>query len=113
MRYASLWNGTSGKFVSQLLDILDEDNLDREWVVRNLMGGMSTGFGLRGVSRSRPVFATYRRQLCRVILDCHPMFATLIILAGWVVKTAIARLVCEWVGGDPDTGEAWLAYSIP
>jgi len=27
---------------------LDDDKLDREWVVRNVLGGMSAGFGLRG-----------------------------------------------------------------
>lgn len=31
-----------------MLNILDEDSLDREWVVRNVLGGMAAGFGLRG-----------------------------------------------------------------
>jgi hypothetical protein len=48
-----------------------------------------------------------------VILDCHPFFTTLIILVGWVVKTAVASLVSGWVGGNEKIGEAWLAYSIP
>ena len=48
-----------------------------------------------------------------VILDCHPIFTTIIILVGWVVKTAVASLVNGWVGRDEKTGEAWLAYSIP
>lgn len=30
------------------LEILDEDKVDREWVARNVLGGMATGFGLRG-----------------------------------------------------------------
>lgn len=30
------------------LEIWDEDKLDREWVVRNVLGGMAAGFGLRG-----------------------------------------------------------------
>jgi hypothetical protein len=34
--------------VSQFSRILDDDKLDREWVIRNLLGGMSAGFGLRG-----------------------------------------------------------------
>ena len=34
--------------VSQALALLDEDRLDREWIVRNVLGGMSAGFGLRG-----------------------------------------------------------------
>jgi len=33
------------KFV---LKFLNDDILDREWLVRNLLGGMSAGFGLRG-----------------------------------------------------------------
>lgn len=28
--------------------MFDDDKLDREWVVRNVLGGMSAGFGLRG-----------------------------------------------------------------
>lgn len=30
------------------LEAFDETTLDREWVVRNLIGGMAAGFGLRG-----------------------------------------------------------------
>jgi len=48
-----------------------------------------------------------------VILDIHPLFTTIIILAGWIAKTAVATLVCVWVSGnDSRTGEAWLAYSL-
>lgn len=32
------------------LTLLDDDKLDREWIVRNILGGMATGFGLRGAS---------------------------------------------------------------
>ncbi len=48
-----------------------------------------------------------------VILDCHPVFTMLVILCGWVAKTAMAATVSKWVGGDDTSGEAWLAYSIP
>ncbi|EGN99180.1 hypothetical protein SERLA73DRAFT_182054 [Serpula lacrymans var. lacrymans S7.3] len=82
-------------FISGALEIWDEDKLDREWVVRNVLGGMTAGFGLR------------------VVLDCHPMFTTVVILAGWAVKTAVADLVKDWVGGDRNFGEVWLEYSIP
>lgn len=34
------------------LEIWDEDKLDREWVVRNVLGGLAAGFGLRGISLS-------------------------------------------------------------
>ncbi|KAJ2994990.1 hypothetical protein NUW54_g7465 [Trametes sanguinea] len=54
--------------IVRALELLDEDKLDREWVVRNVLGGMSAGFGLR------------------VVLDCHPLFTTMIIIAGWTRK---------------------------
>jgi hypothetical protein len=31
-----------------IFEILDDDKLDREWIIRNILGGMSAGFGLRG-----------------------------------------------------------------
>ncbi|KAH9902968.1 Arv1-domain-containing protein [Cubamyces lactineus] len=86
--------------VVRALELLDEDKLDREWVVRNVLGGMAAGFGLR------------------VVLDCHPILTTMIIIAGWLVKTAVANLVSGWVGtglgvDDKAAEEMWLAYSIP
>ncbi|KAF8839537.1 Arv1-domain-containing protein [Paxillus ammoniavirescens] len=81
--------------IVRALEIWDEDKLDREWVVRNVLGGMAAGFGLR------------------VVLDCHPLFTTIVILVGWVGKTAIAGLLKDWIGADARSGEVWLAYSIP
>jgi len=89
-----LWTGNSN-FVTTIFEMLDDDKLDREWIVRNVLGGMSAGFGLR------------------VILDIHPFFTTLIILSGWFAKNAMATFVSGWVGGNARAGEAWLAYSIP
>ncbi|KAJ3730922.1 Arv1-domain-containing protein [Lentinula guzmanii] len=77
------------------LNFMTDDNLDREWIVRNVMGGMSAGFGLR------------------VILDINPFFTTLIILCGWMVKTFVSRLISGWIGDNVATAEAWLASSIP
>lgn len=37
---------------SPLWHLLDDDVLDRTWLVRNLLGGMSAGFGLRSASSS-------------------------------------------------------------
>lgn len=57
-----------------------------------------------------------------MVLDCHPVFTTMIILTGWAVKTALAHLVSGWVGAGMSLGgdgaemvaeEMWLAYSIP
>ncbi|KAF9483046.1 Arv1-domain-containing protein [Pholiota conissans] len=84
----------NSSFVMEAFKILDDEG-DREWIVRNVLGGMSAGFGLR------------------VILDLHPFFTTLIILAGWAAKTAVAALLSGWVGGNEGNQDAWLAYSIP
>ncbi|KAF7312018.1 hypothetical protein MIND_00213700 [Mycena indigotica] len=56
------------------VQLFKDENIDREWVVRNVLGGMSAGFGLR------------------VILDTHPLFTTTIIIAGWMAKTAVSQL---------------------
>ncbi|KAI0059251.1 Arv1-domain-containing protein [Artomyces pyxidatus] len=79
----------------RIWEALDDDKLDREWVVRNVLGGMAAGFGLR------------------VVLDCHPFFTTLVILSGWGIKTVVASVVSGWVGEEESIGETWLAYSIP
>jgi len=38
--------------ISLLSRVFDDDKLDREWVIRNVLGGMSAGFGLRGLHSS-------------------------------------------------------------
>ena len=48
-RLNHLWTGNSN-FVTEILEMLDDDKLDREWIVRNILGGMSAGFGLKGMS---------------------------------------------------------------
>ncbi|KAJ8463866.1 hypothetical protein ONZ45_g17433 [Pleurotus djamor] len=59
--------------ISSVTQLLDDDKIDRAWVIRNVLGGMSAGFGLR------------------IILDFHPVFSMIIILIGWGAKTVIAR----------------------
>ena len=45
----------SHPLIVSALSLLDEDTLDREWVVRNVLGGMAAGFGLRGADFFRRV----------------------------------------------------------
>jgi len=80
---------------SQLWHLLDDDVLDRTWLVRNLLGGMSAGSGLR------------------VVLDCHPFFTALVIFWGWAIKTSVVSLVRDFIGPGNGVEETWLAYSIP
>ncbi|KAI0298854.1 Arv1-like family-domain-containing protein, partial [Russula brevipes] len=80
---------------SPLWYLLDDDVLDRTWLVRNMLRGFSTGFGLR------------------VVLDCHPFFTSLVLLSGYVIKTGVVSLVREFLGPSNGVDETWLAYSIP
>jgi len=111
-------NNNQSNLLTTALEILDDDKLDRKWIVRNILGGMSAGFGLRGACLSILAFCRRFSSVdssfaLPVILDIHPLFTTTIILSGWAAKTAVATLLSSWVGGDESTGEAWLAYSIP
>jgi hypothetical protein len=86
----------TNSYFQHALHLLDEDFLSREWLVRNGLGGLSAGFGLR------------------VVLDIHPFFTSMIIFSGWFAKTLVATVVGRWVGGASEqAGEAWRAYSIP
>ncbi|KAG1899230.1 uncharacterized protein F5891DRAFT_1040244 [Suillus fuscotomentosus] len=77
----------SSSLVTRALEIWDEDKVDCEWVVRNVLGGMATGFGV-----------------C-VVLDCHPVFTTVVILVGWLAKTVVGGFLKNWVGGDKHSGD--------
>jgi hypothetical protein len=58
-------------------------------------------------------FCTSLNDSLAVVLDCHPVFTTIVILVGWLAKTVVAGLLKNWVGGDEHNGEKWMAYSIP
>lgn len=45
---SQIWNANNS-LVTTAFGMLDDDKLDREWIVRNVLGGMSAGFGLRGM----------------------------------------------------------------
>ncbi|PFH45951.1 hypothetical protein AMATHDRAFT_77872 [Amanita thiersii Skay4041] len=88
-----LWRGDD--YVQRAFVALDDDKLDKEWFIRNILGGMSAGFGLR------------------VILDAHPLLTTCIIIIGWSLKTFVASMLGQWVvGGSETTGLVWLEYSM-
>lgn len=76
-------------------NIFNDLILDREWLVRNLLGGMAAGFGLR------------------VVLDTHPFIITGVIIAGWVSTSAYVHLVDNILGLAPAQMASWTRYSIP
>lgn len=114
----STWYPAPPNPIGTILDMLTEEKLDREWVVRNVLGGMAVGFGLRGTSlfpspSPFPLIPSLRLlSVCLplsrpnrpdadsmdvVVLDCHSLLMMLIILVGWSVKTAFASLVSSWI----------------
>ncbi|KAM6504079.1 Arv1-like family domain containing protein [Amanita muscaria] len=95
LRSNSLFITPWREYILKAFVALDDDKIDKEWFIRNILGGMSAGFGLR------------------MILDTHPLVTTLIIVIGWAFKTLVATMVSHWVGGSERSGDAWLAYSIP
>lgn len=54
---------------------------------------------------------TRKVTFCTVVLDIHPFFTTVVILAGWAVKTSVANYLHPWVSSG--AGDVFLAYSIP
>ncbi|KAF8333884.1 Arv1-like family-domain-containing protein [Amanita rubescens] len=91
----TLSNATWNEYARRAFIALDDDKIDKEWFIRNIVGGMSAGFGLR------------------VILDAHPLLTTLVVIVGWAFKTLVSSMISHWVGGSERTVDAWLAYSIP
>lgn len=88
---SKLENHPTRMAVGLIVHMFDDDVFDRKWVARNILGGMSAGFGLR------------------VVLDTHPTITTLAILGGWAAKTFIGKVLSGWVG----RGEEWVGWSIP
>lgn len=76
-----------------LFAYLDPENLPRQWIINNGLGGMTAGFGLR------------------VILDCHPLLMTLIIFIGWATKAFAAALVDSFLWRTDET--LMSKYSLP
>lgn len=95
-----------------MLEVFDENKLDREWVVRNLIGGMAAGFGLRGKSIFLFLIQFIRLMNCvaSVVLDCPAAITTLVVIFGWAIKSFVAWSISGWAG---HTNKHWIAYSIP
>lgn len=55
--------------IVRALEMWDEDKLDREWIVRNILGGMAAGFGLRGkeILFSRDLLVRQSMQWCWIV----------------------------------------------
>lgn len=45
-------NATWNEYARHAFIALDDDKIDKEWFIRNIVGGMSAGFGLRGLHLS-------------------------------------------------------------
>lgn len=66
----SLWTPTrttmnspaSLQSLQGLYTLFNDDTLDREWIIRNILGGISAGFGLRGP------------RICLLLEICFPLY---------------------------------------
>ncbi|TIA85955.1 hypothetical protein E3P99_03841 [Wallemia hederae] len=61
--------------LQHLYTALDDNQIDRPWIVNTIVGGMSAGFGLR------------------VLLNTPPITSTLVILAGWATRSLALHVV--------------------
>ncbi|KZT59155.1 Arv1-domain-containing protein [Calocera cornea HHB12733] len=62
-------------------DLLSDRTLDRAWIIRHLLGGFSAGFGLR------------------VVLDCHPVLTTGVVLCAWALEGWVRSGLQQWSEG--------------
>lgn len=75
-----------------LAQALAAETMDREWLVRNVLGGLGAGFSLR---------------LLRV--------PTAAVWVGWTGKLALGRWIERWTEteGSHPTGISWSSFSVP
>lgn len=88
-----------------VVHFLDDDVLDREWIVRNVLGGMAAGFGLRGTFQPFSKCGQMKaNNAFGVVLDCPPYLIMVVILSGWGAKTYVAAFVDKQFLGQ---GDSW------
>ncbi len=75
------------------LELLDEDKLDREWVVRNVLGGMAAGFGLRGTRCHLPFLYRSPWWLTWAETFLPPQYLTGIL---WLQPDRAELSRCQW-----------------
>lgn len=77
-----------------LYHIFDDDRLNREWLLRNLLGGMASGFAIR------------------VVLNGRPFVAAFIVLFAWTIKASVAYILSERITSTA-IDRRWLIFSMP
>ncbi|KAG8835979.1 hypothetical protein FRC17_010948 [Serendipita sp. 399] len=85
------WQAPDNGFLLRIYHLFDDEVLDREWLLRNLMGGMASGFAIR------------------VVLNGRPVVSASIVLAAWVLKAMAAYALSEYI---PDNRQRFIS-SMP
>lgn len=98
--------------IDTVFHALDDNRLDKEWLVRNVVGGMSAGFGLRGACGGTASPLQLLTSFEVVLDDVPPLFTTAIVVGGWAVKTFVSHAVGQQIG-DITAQQAWRTYSVP
>ncbi|KAG8760674.1 hypothetical protein FRC14_002355 [Serendipita sp. 396] len=90
----NIWRGTQNGLLLKVYHLFDDETLDREWLLRNLMGGMASGFAIR------------------VVLNGRPIIAASIVLAAWLLKAMAAYVFSEYIWNVPDNRQRFIS-SMP
>jgi len=97
--------------ISLLSRVFDDDKLDREWVIRNVLGGMSAGFGLRGL-HSTPEHDSWSEL--HLLVNSHSWHSSLLLnphhLVGMGLQDSYGS-ICRRVGRWRHSTESSVACS--
>jgi len=90
--------------------MFDDDWLNREWLLRNLLGGMASGFAIRG----RGIFyhSVLLTDILLVVLNGRPLVAAFIVLFAWVIKAGVAYNLSGLIKSSA-MDRHWLIFSMP
>jgi lipid intermediate transporter len=109
----SLHNATSAigdNFFEVAYHVFDDDRLNREWLLRNLLGGMASGFAIRGKHGLHRLDGV--TDIFLVVLNGRPLVAAFIVLFAWVMKAGAAFLLSDCITNTA-IDRQWLIFSMP
>jgi lipid intermediate transporter len=109
----SLHGATSAvgdNFFEVVYHVFDDDRLNREWLLRNLLGGMASGFAIRGKHALHRLDGV--TDISLVVLNGRPLVAAFIVLFAWMMKAGVAFLLSDRIT-NAAIDRHWLIFSMP
>jgi len=90
--------------------VFDDDRLNREWLLRNLLGGMASGFAIRGKYALPRLDGV--TDIFLVVLNGRPLVAAFIVLFAWMIKASVAFILSDRITNTA-IDRHWLIFSMP